>query len=281
MLKRRNAALSASSKKLVVLECIGDGFPEREPSGDGYLGFWPEPPYYYVFFDGEPDLEFASWLNSENWILRYTYRLGYDQWQQSFPRTHSIGPFRILCTGGLGNSEKQEEDLCIVVEPGVVFGSGLHGSTQGCLLSMAEICKEHEIRSAVDMGTGSGILAIAAAMLGVERVVAIDNNPMAAKVALKNIRRNRVEDHVHVIIGDSLRLLRKPSDLLIMNLGSPSLEVLLNTTECLAYRFVLASGFLADQWLKLRSCIPVSFRQSLIKIVDGWATILFTLVPIP
>jgi ribosomal protein L11 methyltransferase len=82
----------------------------------------------------------------------------------------------------------------ITIEPGMAFGTGTHPTTRCCLEFVEEAAASlnGEAMTALDIGTGSGILAIALAKMGVSNVVAIDNDPIALKVAQVNVRRNRV-----------------------------------------------------------------------------------------
>jgi len=84
--------------------------------------------------------------------------------------------------------------IMIEIDPGMAFGTGLHPSTR---LSLEAIEDQLQVGDVVlDVGTGSGILAIAAAKMGASRVMAIDVDPIAVKVARQNVRRNRVADLV-------------------------------------------------------------------------------------
>lgn len=92
-----------------------------------------------------------------------------------------------------------EGEIVIELDPGMAFGTGLHPTTQMCLLAL-----EEHVRPAtrvLDLGTGSGILAIAAAKLGAATVLALDNDPQAVAVAQQNIHHNGVADRVQVQTG--------------------------------------------------------------------------------
>jgi ribosomal protein L11 methyltransferase len=97
------------------------------------------------------------------------------------------------------NYTPQTDDLIITLDPGMAFGSGLHPTTRLCL----GVIEDHLIPGAtvLDVGTGSGILAIAAAQLGASRVLALDTDPMAVQVARENVALNHVEPVVHVEVG--------------------------------------------------------------------------------
>ncbi|MCR4286798.1 MAG: 50S ribosomal protein L11 methyltransferase [Deltaproteobacteria bacterium] len=92
--------------------------------------------------------------------------------------------------------KKRPGDVVIAIEPGMAFGTGSHETTRMCIKEIARVLTSDEARrgksSILDVGCGSGILAIAAKKLGVKRAVAIDIDPVAVKVAKENAKLNRV-----------------------------------------------------------------------------------------
>jgi ribosomal protein L11 methyltransferase len=82
------------------------------------------------------------------------------------------------------------------IDPGMAFGTGLHPTTRLCLAAMDE---RLPVRSVLDVGCGSGVLAIAAARAGAEEVVAIDNDPEAVAVARDNVHTNGADDRIRVL----------------------------------------------------------------------------------
>ena len=94
--------------------------------------------------------------------------------------------------------EAKEGDIVIEIDPGMAFGTGTHPTTRGCLKLIEDVVSRGGIETMLDVGTGSGILAIAAARLGVARTIAIDLDPAAVKVAEENIALNKVEAQVRV-----------------------------------------------------------------------------------
>jgi len=106
----------------------------------------------------------------------------------------------------------------VVLDPETAFGSGEHGSTRAALTLL-----ERHVRPGdrvLDLGSGSGILAIAAVQLGAARAVGIENDPEAHPVAWRNARRNGVGDAVEFLDGDAgdLAPLLGPADLLLSNI---------------------------------------------------------------
>jgi len=103
------------------------------------------------------------------------------------------------------------DHIVIDLEPGMAFGTGLHATTRMCLVSLEELVRDGE--SVLDMGTGSGILAMAAARLGARRVLALDSDPTAVRVARNNVSLNGLAEMVEVQEGslDSLAGMPRPS----------------------------------------------------------------------
>jgi ribosomal protein L11 methyltransferase len=261
-------------KELTVYECQGSHPPLSEPDESSFLGIWPEPPFYYLFFEGEAGPGLSRWLErQQGWVLRQSYRLDYDKWQQVSSERIEIGPFVIEMGPGPEHPSDRGDGIIIRLDPGLVFGSGLHGSSKGCLLAIARLFGQFPIKNVVDMGTGTGILAISCGLLGATRVLAVDNNPLAARVARKNILINGAENCVEVLVADDLSVLKAPSDLLVMNLEWPSLLQQLAGNDWLVYRWVILSGFLERQWDKLKVHISPAFRIQSREAIEDWLTV--------
>lgn len=108
------------------------------------------------------------------------------------------------------------DDLVITLDPGMAFGCGTHPTTQLCLELLERVVKPGDV--VCDVGTGSGILAIAAARLGASRVLGVDEDPVAVRVARENVARNGVAAVVRVVAGDLLRGVGEPADVIVANI---------------------------------------------------------------
>jgi ribosomal protein L11 methyltransferase len=106
-------------------------------------------------------------------------------------------------------------DVIIELDPGMAFGTGLHPTTRMCLQAMEEHLKPGD--TVLDLGTGSGILAIAAAKLGAGSVLALDSDPLAVRTALANAKSNEVQNVVTVELG-SLDKAEGEFDLVLVNI---------------------------------------------------------------
>jgi ribosomal protein L11 methyltransferase len=95
--------------------------------------------------------------------------------------------------------------IAIAIEAGLAFGSGEHATTKGCLLAFDQILPRRPWRRILDMGTGSGILAIAAAKATDAAVLAVDVDPTAVEVAAQNVIDNGVADRVRCLAGDGFQ----------------------------------------------------------------------------
>ncbi len=164
--------------------------------------------------------------------------------------------------------------VVIRLDAGMAFGSGEHPSTRLCLRAI-----ERHMRpgaTVIDIGTGSGILAIAAARLGAARVLAVDSDPTAIDVAGANVRANRVARRVKVQRGQGLRRVRTRADLIAANLTAETLPpILADVRRCLVPggRFV-AAGFgaarVADVRRQLaRAALSVAATEQL----QGWCAV--------
>ena len=120
-------------------------------------------------------------------------RIADEDWLESWKAQFTpirIGPFFVRPSW----SQAREEGVELVLDPGMAFGTGLHPTTRQCLQAVGAL--ELDGRSVLDVGTGSGILAIAAAKRGATRVVAVDNDPLAVRASTENSLRNGVRVEV-------------------------------------------------------------------------------------
>lgn len=111
------------------------------------------------------------------------------------------------------------DDVLIRLDPGMAFGTGLHPTTQLCLRALVDVVKDGD--TVLDVGTGSGILAIAAAKLGAERVLGVDTDAQAVRAAEENIRQNDVGERVTIRAGSLETVKERHWRVVIVNILAP------------------------------------------------------------
>ena len=131
-----------------------------------------------------------------------------ESWKRHF-RAIDVSE-RLLIRPPWSRRKPKKNQATVVLDPGMSFGTGNHPTTLFCLKQIAEHQSHAKIPSCLDIGTGSGILAIAAAKLGYRPVVAFDNDQDAVSAAKKNAVRNRVDSKIHLFQGQLEDLERKP-----------------------------------------------------------------------
>jgi len=138
-----------------------------------------------------------------------------------------------------------DEATVVRIPPGLAFGTGSHPTTALCLNWLAERVKPG--MRVVDYGSGSGILAVAAACLGAESVIAVDNDPQALLATQDNARANQVGERIQVFSPEQCPAIQ--ADLVVANiLANPLIELAPRITALLAGQGELAlTGILEDQ----------------------------------
>ena len=258
---------------LWVYELKGSGRPRNVPQ-EGLEGIWPEPPFYYLFYRKQSLESVLEWLGpNPEWRLTSRYSLPYERWQDiSIPQIN-LGSFVIRLSTGPAEKPDIPGGIAIRLDPGIVFGSGLHPTTQGCLLAISGIFGSNEIHTAVDLGTGTGILAVACALAGAKSVLAIDRNPLALKISSKNAQTNGVFDKITFIEADRLGVIDIRPDLLIMNLEWLILEGVLTAGEWRNAGRVVVAGFLEGKLESVKRFVRPNFLVETLIVREGWPTV--------
>ena len=241
---------------------------------EGLLGVWPEGEYTYLFFFLPAEAAVAAFLDTHpEFHLTGHYRLRYGDWQDlAEGEPFQVGRFTISTRWEQGGAAADE--IHLLIDPGVMFGSGLHPTTRGCLRALSLLYPRLRPARVLDLGTGTGILAIAAAKLGAAEVEAVDINPLAVSTAAANCRRNNVEEKVRVHLGDARSDLPS-ADLLCLNIHLEFLRTFLCRPEMRAYGHVILGGFLQEHLEEVISLLPEGSRLDAPPLIErGWATLI-------
>lgn len=168
------------------------------------------------------------------------------------------------------------ERIAIVIDPGRAFGTGHHATTLGCLESLEDIIACASPRAAIDLGTGSGILAIAAARLGVPSVLAVDDDPDALASAAANIRRNGLTDRVRPVQRDAAGLTSAAVDLVLANLLTRAhLRLGPDYARYVTPGGALVLGGILDEEARAvgAAIAAQGFVPATVRSADGWSTL--------
>jgi len=143
-----------------------------------------------------------------------------EPWKEFF-KPLSVGERILVYPSWEDVSDDQSRDILIQINPQMAFGTGRHSTTMLCLELLEDVLKGGE--RVVDVGAGSGILAIAAIKLGADEVVAIDVDEKAIPIARENARINGVGDKVRVICGGLLDPVDDRYDVIVSNIASQAI----------------------------------------------------------
>jgi ribosomal protein L11 methyltransferase len=239
--------------------------PKQSFPSDSFLGNWEEDQFSFLFFR-DPVHNLVENIVSTNPTLQLldTYEMTYEQWQGG-----KIEPFRIgrfLLTPPWIETIPEPETQPIILDPGVVFGNGTHPTTQDCLEAIDLICTGKKVHTMLDLGTGSGILALAATKLGCRKALAVDFNYLAARTARKNVLLNNMQDNILVIQGRAEDYTVFPSDLLVANIHYEVMKKLVRSPGFLRQKWFLLSGLLRSEAKEMADFLS---RQPVI-IIKQW-----------
>jgi len=171
--------------------------------------------------------------------------------------------------------EPKPGQVVIEIDPGRAFGTGKHPSTALCLEIIELIVSESSrkkgdpVTSVLDVGTGSGILGIAAALLGARRVLGLDIDPQAIEVAEENLRRNGVEG-IMSVSSTPLHRLDEIYDLVIANLTAPVInQMAASLSRCVSPKgWLVLSGILNEQMEE----VVKSFQAHYFNMIESWSS---------
>lgn len=187
---------------------------------------------------------------------------------------------RFLVHGSHDKDKVKANDIGLLIDAGQAFGTGHHGTTAGCLNAIDRVLKSREIANALDLGTGSGVLAIAVRKMARIPVVATDIDPVAIRVARDNVRINGISEGVHLATAPGFHHPvfneHGPFDLIIANiLARPLMKLAPELVRNLSDRgTVILSGILAAQrWKVIAAYNGAGLKHIKTTWMNGWVTI--------
>ena len=173
--------------------------------------------------------------------------------------------------------------VTIVLDPGRAFGTGHHGTTRGCLEAIETLLDVARPATGLDLGTGSGILAIAAARLGVPEVLACDTDPDAVAAALANAGRNGVAGRVRTVVADAAALATAPAPVVLANLLASAHRALASVYRRLVEgggALVLGGLLDAEADDVVTGLAGHGFRREAARSLEGWTSVILRHAPL-
>lgn len=187
-----------------------------------------------------------------------------ENWKQNFSAFH-VG-HNLVIRPSWEEYIPQVGEVVVEIDPGMAFGTGTHETTQLCLEVIAELLgRPDPPLNMLDVGTGSGILALGAAALGCQQIVANDIDPTACTVARENIKKNNSAKQIEVS-EDSLENLSGQYDLIVANILAE---------ENIRLRHAFMEHLLPGGWLVLSGILKE--KEALVR--DGFADLLLDFFP--
>lgn len=189
---------------------------------------------------------------------------------------------RFVVHGSHDRGHVSRRRLAIEIDAGQAFGTAHHATTRGCLLALDDHLKRHRPRMVIDIGTGTGILAIAAAKVLGRCVTASDSDPLATAIAADNARKNGVKPLVSVLRAPGFahsRLRRVQADLALANLLERALHDLAPqfARHIAPDGTAILSGLTETQARGIEAHTRAhGFAIEKRIIIDGWATLVIT-----
>lgn len=249
-----------------------------EERDGGFVTHLSEPPHLDAFLDaarrtlvemGLTDVELTvGWRADEDWAE--TWKRGLE------PRR--VGR-RLVVTPSWCPVDREAHDIVIVLDPGMAFGNAEHGTTRGCLrLLERSVTPGSRI---LDVGSGSGILSIAAAHLGAGEVLALEGDPLAMEALTDNVERNEAGDRVacREVRVDSALLARLGRwDGVVANIESGILRSLRAGLRAAVppNGWLILSGILAEEWPSVEVAFgEVGFVATEIDRDGDWVAVRF------
>ncbi len=168
----------------------------------------------------------------------------------------------------------ESDELIIELDPGMAFGTGTHPTT---VMSLQALEKHvNDTVNVIDVGTGSGVLAIGAALLGAKHVHALDLDEVAVRSAIENVELNHVSNQIDVVQGDLLDTVKEPAEVVVANILA---EIILTFVED-AYMIVkpggiyITSGIIEGRKEDVKQAlIEAGFEIDEVMMMEDWVTI--------
>jgi len=232
----------------------------------GFVGNWEEEEFSFLFFLEAADEIVATLAASAGLKLIDRYEMSYQDWQGG-----AITPFRLgkfLFNPPWLKASAEAGDIAITLDAGVVFGNGMHATTQDCLTAITIAMAGGKVATMIDLGCGTGILSLAAAKLGCAKTLAVDLNELAVRTTAANVRLNDLERLILPVVGRAEEQMGVACDLLVANIHFQVMERIVASDDFPRQKWFILSGLLPSEAEK----IVARLRRMPVAILKRWCS---------
>ena len=224
--------------------------PDLHVPVEYFVGNWVEDDFSFLFFRKSAKETVETLLSDyPNIKLLDKYEMSYEQWQGG-----AVGPVRLgrfLLNPPWIKASPQKGEIAITLDSGVVFGNGAHPTTQACLEAIELVCAGGKVQTMLDLGSGTGILSLAAARLGCRRILSVDYNFLASQTTRTNVILNDLKNQIFVVNGKAGDHTAVATDLLVANIHYDVMKDLIRTEGFLKQKWFVLSGLLRSETEKV------------------------------
>jgi ribosomal protein L11 methyltransferase len=258
---------------LYIYEIRGEIHGSRNFFKEDFIGCWNEQESSFLFFSQPHDEEVEALVDQRRLSLLTRNTLDYKAWQAG----EELRPFNIgnlVFSPPWENVVIEKEETLVQIDPCVVFGTGYHPTTRSCLRVLWKIYQKERPERMLDLGTGSGILALAAAKWGAKRVLAVDCNELAVETALRNVSLNRELKRIEVRQGKAEDFVDEEADVICANIHLQVIESLLKKRAFFQKRWFVLSGIFEKDGEEIERQLNQGSTQIVQKLQEkNWLTL--------
>lgn len=203
------------------------------------------------------------------------YNVNESQWENNWKKYYKptkVGE-RIVVKPMWEDYSKKDGEIILELDPGMAFGTGTHETTALCIRGLETYIDKEDV--VFDIGTGSGILAIAASKLGAKKVVGVDLDPVAVGVAKENIALNSVQN-AEILHGNLMEVVHGKADIVVANILADIIILLSKDVKEFIKQggLFISSGIILDRLEEVKKILEdIGFNIENVQIMGEWCRI--------
>jgi ribosomal protein L11 methyltransferase len=230
-----------------------------------FLGSWEEEDDAFLFFTKSSDDYVASLLDLQPHLaLMDRFEMTYEQWHGGPIEPLTVGALQVIPPWHPSATDRDKNTL--LLDPGVVFGTGTHSTTQDCLTALQLALTHRLVRRVIDLGTGTGLLSLAAIQMGSNACLALDLNRLAVETAWRNVILNDMSEQILVVQGDAKNFMDLSCDLMVSNIHYDVMRHIIGGKGFQVPKQFILSGLLRSQ----ASDVEARLMSGPAKILEKW-----------